>query len=322
MSEATPENKKNTDSIFFQGESASSQSDEIAPSSTDFVESQPSESVAAEEKNSRRKFLKQSSATLVVLGAATQVNGQESAECTGSKDNPLFQPEERWKERMKPPEDGKRYGWFVDTRRCFGCHGCEVSCKAENDVPLGHFIRQTFYKDVGDYPKVSRLFMPMSCQHCEDAPCIKACPCGALHKGPGGSVVIDYNTCCGHATCVEVCPYGALYIDPVANQAVKCHNCYHRLDDGMEPACANTCPADAIYFGDLNDRDSKVSRAMAEAEDNGVQTIQLRSEKGTRPRMWFAGDSPVEIEERIPQEGKSYSPESYNIYGWKEKQND
>jgi len=53
---------------------------------------------------------------------------------------------------MQAPDDGKAYGWFIDTRRCFGCHGCEVSCKAENDVPLGNYIRQTFYKDVGEYP--------------------------------------------------------------------------------------------------------------------------------------------------------------------------
>ena len=279
---------------------------------------QSDKSVPAEEK-SRRSFLKDSSAALVVLGTASEVYAKEANNDQSRDDNPLFQPEEAWKERMTPPEDGKRYGWFIDTRRCFGCHGCEVSCKAENDVPLGNYIRQTFYKDVGDYPKVSRLFMPMACQHCEDAPCIKACPCGALHKGSGGSVVIDYQTCCGHATCVEVCPYGAIYIDPVANQAVKCHNCNHRLDEGMEPACANTCPADAIYFGDLNDKDSKVSRAIKGAGSD--TTSQLRPEKGTKPRMWFAGDGPVEMEERIPREGESYSPEAYDIFGWKESKN-
>ena len=269
-------------------------------------------------ENSRREFLKESSIGLVAINTASEVDAIDAAQET----NPLFQPEENWEHRMTPPDDGKKFGWFVDTRRCFGCHGCEVSCKSENDVPLGNFIRQTFYKDVGEYPKVARLFMPMSCQHCEDAPCIKACPCGALHKGTGGSVVIDYNTCCGHATCVEACPYGAIYIDPVANQAVKCHNCYHRVEDGMEPACANTCPADAIYFGDLNDEDSKVSRAIKEAEESNIGTTQLRPEQGTKPRMWFAGNAPSEIEERIPKEGESYSPKTYDIYNWKAREND
>ncbi len=270
---------------------------------------------------SRREFLQAvPQVSLVALGATAKSGGKVSD--PGSVDD-KFQPEKYWKDRIKAPDDGKRYGWFVDTRRCFGCHGCEVSCKAENDVPLGNYIRQTIYKDVGAYPKVARMFLPMACQHCEDAPCIKACPCGALSKGAGGSVLIDYNTCCGHGTCVEVCPYGAIYMDPVANQAVKCHNCVHRIEHDLEPACATTCPADAIYFGDLNDSNSKVSLAMKAAADEGVEVSQLRPEKNTKPRMWFSGPAPQEVEERVPREGQSYSNDAYNIYSWKgEKKND
>lgn len=266
----------------------------------------------------RREFLNTASVASagLVAGSIAAKSGPQGEEATTPED--LFQPEEYWADRMKAPEDGKKYGWFIDTRRCFGCHGCEVACKAENDVPLGNYIRQTFFKDVGEYPKVARMFLPMACQHCEDAPCIKACPCGALNKGGGGSVVIDYEKCCGHATCVEVCPYGAIYIDPVANQAVKCHNCYHRLEADMEPACASTCPSDAIYFGDMNDPESKVSRAMTAAKEGEIPLVQLRGEKNTKPRMWFSGPAPAEIEARIPAEGESYNNDSYNIYNWKE----
>lgn len=233
----------------------------------------------------------------------------------------LFQPETVWEDLIKAPDDGKKFGWFVDTRRCFGCHACEVSCKAENEVPLGNYIRQTFYKDVGDYPKVARMFLPMACQHCEDAPCLKSCPEGAIKKGVGGSVVIDYNLCQGHATCVEACPYGAIYIDEdrgKSGQAIKCHNCYHRIENDMQPACASTCPSDAIYFGDLNDPASPVSQAMNEAKSQELPLVQLRAQKKTKPRMWFAGPGPAEIEERVPKEGESYNPEAYNIYNWKE----
>ena len=258
-----------------------------------------------------------------VLGAAV---GGIAAGATGRADDKaavpspedLYQPEEYWADRMKAPEDGRKLGWFIDTRRCFGCHACEVSCKSENDVPLGKYIRQTITKDVGEFPKVARMFLPMSCQHCEDAPCIKACPCGALHKEVGGTVAIDYNVCCGHGTCVDVCPYGALYMDPVANQAVKCHNCYHRLEHDLEPACVPTCPSEALYFGDLNDDESPISRAIKNAENEGVELQQLRPEKNTKPRTWFAGKDAAEIEERVPREGASFSPQGYNIYGWKE----
>jgi Fe-S-cluster-containing dehydrogenase component len=266
----------------------------------------------------RRDFLRRASAALTILPIAATVG--ESAEVADPISD-KFQPKEYWEERIKAPDDGKRYGWFVDTRRCFGCHGCEVSCKSENDVPLGNFIRQTIYQDVGEYPKVARMFMPMSCQHCEDAPCIKACPCGALHKEEGGTVAIDYNVCCGHGTCVEVCPYGAIYMDPVAKQAVKCHNCYHRTENGLEPACVPTCPSEALYFGDLNDPDSKINAAMEEVKSAGEELTQLRTEKETKPRMWFAGPAPPEVEPVIPGEGESYEPAAYDIYNWKQ-QND
>ena len=263
------------------------------------------------DQTSRRSLLTGAAAAITAAVAADDLEGQNA-------DNPLFQPKSYWSDRMKAPDDGKKLGWFVDTRRCFGCHACEVSCKAENDVPLGHFIRQTFTKDVGEYPKVARMFMPMACQHCEDAPCLKACPCGALEKGVGGSVLVDYETCCGHGSCVEVCPYGAIYLDPVARQAVKCHNCYHRIEHDMEPACVPTCPSEALYFGDLNDEESPISIAMKNAQREAGPASQLRPEKGTKPRVWFSGEAPVHLEDRIPREGESYSPTAYDIHQWKE----
>lgn len=85
----------------------------------------------------------------------------------------------------------------------------------------------------------------------------------------------------------------------------------------MEPACVPTCPSEALYFGDLNDPDSKISVAKAELEA-GEGLTQLREEKGTKPRTWFAGKAPVEVEDRVPKEGESFSPDAYNIYNWKE----
>ena len=87
----------------------------------------------------------------------------------------------------------------------------------------------------------------------------------------------------------------------------------------MEPACVPTCPSEALYFGDLNDPDSKISKAMEEAKEAEGDLTQLREEKETRPRMWFAGKAPVGVEERVPVEGQSYSPEAYDIYNWKEQ---
>lgn len=263
-----------------------------------------------------------------VAAAATGATVMESAAAQSSGlRTDLFQDEEVWREHMRAPDDGKRYGWVIDTRRCFGCHACEVACKAENDVPLGNYIRQTVYHEAprpagiavgaGQY---ARIMVPMACQHCEDAPCIKACPCGALHKGAGGTVQVNYDKCSGHASCKEACPYGAIYIDPVANQAVKCHNCTHRVDVGMDPACVATCPSEALNFGDLADPASRVSKLKAELEADD-KLVRLREEKGTEPRMWFAVDEAHRAESwahKIPGEGESYHPDAYSVYEWQE----
>ncbi len=279
----------------------------------------PSEAVeqGTESRASRRRFLASG------LGAAALAAGagaQSATDGAQTRDD-LFLPEEAWRERMRDPADGKRFGWIVDVRRCFGCHGCEVACKAENDVPLGHFIRQTIYHDhTRKSGAVARIMIPMSCQHCEDAPCIKACPCGAMHKGPGGSVQVDYDRCSGHAACKEACPYGAIYIDPVANQAIKCHNCTHRVAEGMEPACVETCPSGALAFGDLNDPESDVSKLKVRLEAEDVLET-LRPEKATRPRVRFAVDEDharSSFEAKIPGEGTSYSPDAYSVYAWGE----
>ena len=268
----------------------------------------------------RREFLGAASAASLAA-ASLKPDDKKSVADSGKKNSkdPASDPATSLEARMTPPDDGKKFGWFIDTRRCFGCHGCEVACKAENDVPLGNYIRQTFYKDVGEYPKVARMFLPMSCQHCEDAPCLKACPTGAISKGVGGSVIIDYSTCDGSGDCVNACPYGAIYMDPQKDQAVKCHNCYHRLEADMQPACASTCPADAIYFGDMNDPESPVSQAISKAKEIDLPLVQLRTDKETKPRMWFSGPAPAEIEKHLPAEGESYSPDAYNIYNWKDR---
>ena len=275
---------------------------------------QPDEPSDLREPPSRRDFVAGAG-----LGAGLAAGLPGAADPETAQESDLFLPEEVWRERMTAPDDGVRYGWLVDTRRCFGCHGCEVACKAENDVPLGKYIRQTIYHDY-DKPSggVARVMVPMACQHCEDAPCIKACPCGALHKGAGGTVAVNYDRCSGHSACVEACPYGAIYIDPVANQAVKCHNCTHRVDEGLEPPCVSTCPSEALHFGDLNDPEAPISKLAARLEREGALEV-LRPEKQTSPRTRFVVDPDRPLaawEPKVPREGASYGPEAYSVFEW------
>jgi len=175
------------------------------------------------------------------------------------------------------------YGMLIDTRRCIGCHACSVACKAEFDVPLGGVRSWVEYVEKGDYPNVSRNFLPRLCNQCSDPPCVRVCPANATWKREeDGIVVIDPDICIGCKYCVQACPYGARFINPNTGAAEKCDFCLHRVKQGLVPACVNACIGDARIFGDLNDPESRISKMVA---SNPVTV--LRQEMGTKPNVFY-----------------------------------
>jgi tetrathionate reductase subunit B len=162
----------------------------------------------------------------------------------------------------------KRYAFVIDVARCIDCRACLVACRAENQVPIPH--TRIWVKDLGvqgEFPRLERTFVPYNCMHCDEPPCVDACPTGATYKDPEtGLVLIDQEACIGCGLCVEACPYDARYIDPQRGVADKCTACAHRLERGEQPACVATCLGGSRLFGDLNDPESEVSIALREAE--------------------------------------------------------
>lgn len=141
-------------------------------------------------------------------------------------------------------------GWTFDLNRCIGCRSCFVACKAENKTPLRTDWRLVVERERGAYPAVAREFISLTCNHCKEPACLKACPVpGAIIKRESdGVVLIDQEKCIGCRYCMFACPYGAPRIDTDTNKVSKCTMCVHRLDVGLEPACATACPTDAITF--------------------------------------------------------------------------
>ncbi len=176
-----------------------------------------------------------------------------------------------------------QYGMLVDLRKCTGCHACSVSCKAEFDVPLGVTRSWVEYVEKGDYPNVRRSFLPRLCNHCSKPQCVDVCPTGATWKrAEDGIVVVDADICIGCKYCIQACPYDARFLNPVTGSADKCDFCLHRVSQGLEPSCVNTCIGKARIFGDLNDPESEVSKAIA---TNPVTV--LRPEMGTEPNVFY-----------------------------------
>jgi formate dehydrogenase iron-sulfur subunit len=128
------------------------------------------------------------------------------------------------------------------------------------------------------------VFMSDVCKHCTNAGCLDACPTGALIRTEYQTVVLQPDVCNGCGYCVPACPFGVVDRDPEDGRAAKCTLCYDRLHDGLEPACAKSCPTDSIQFGPYEELVELASRRVAELHERGIEDAYL----------YGAGDEPDE----------------------------
>lgn len=177
---------------------------------------------------------------------------------------------------------GKRRVMLIDLRKCIGCQACTMACKFENNIPEGMFRTWVPDVEVGRYPFTKRAFLPRLCNHCERPSCLSVCPAGATWQRRDGIVVVDDDRCVGCGSCVEACPYDARFMNPVTHKADKCDFCAQRTDQGLLPACVETCVGGARQFGDLNDPNDPVTRQI-----RGEPVQVLKPETGNEPRVFY-----------------------------------
>lgn len=177
---------------------------------------------------------------------------------------------------------GKRYAMAIDLRRCLGCHACSVACKAENDVPISTFRCWVKQGVKGRFPHARQVFLPVLCNHCEKPICVRNCPTTASYQREDGVVLIDYDKCIGCGYCIASCPYQVRFINPLRGTAEKCTFCVHRVDQGLVPACVNTCNGRARIFGDLNDPESEISKLLSTQS-----AVVLKEDAGTEPQVFY-----------------------------------
>lgn len=196
-----------------------------------------------------------------------------------------------------------RWGMVIDLKRCIGCQSCTMACKTHNGTPAGIFYRRVLEKITGNFPGVRRTYVPTQCMHCEDPPCVKSCPAGVFSKRDDGIVLIDNDKCYGARVCRMVCPYNAIsFLDEISTYypdritpteeiwyaahqegtVGKCTFCADRLEEGLQPACVQTCPTDALKLGDLNDPMSEISKLI-----KARGGYQLHAEYGTNPSVYY-----------------------------------
>ena len=138
-----------------------------------------------------------------------------------------------------------QYGFFFDATRCTGCKTCELSCKDYKNLPVDFSFRHVYEVEGGGWQKDDAGFwttdsytyyLSMSCNHCDDPACTKACPTGAMHKDDNGIVSVDETKCIGCGYCAMACPYDAPTVSKEIGHSAKCNGCAERIAEGMLPA--------------------------------------------------------------------------------------
>ena len=175
-----------------------------------------------------------------------------------------------------------RFVMVIDTKKCVGCQDCVIACKTENQVPEGFSRDWLAYETIGKFPNLNMEIRTERCNHCDNPPCVFCCPTGASHiSDMGGIILVDHDKCIGCKACVAGCPYGARFIHP-EGFASKCTFCVHRVEKGDDPACVSVCPTNCMYFGDLDDKESKVSKLLQERKYHSIIP-----EAGTKPHIFY-----------------------------------
>lgn len=214
-----------------------------------------------------------------------------------------------------------RWAMVIDLGKCIGCGTCCEVCAQLNNVSFEASWRKLIERTVENEGIAARLFLTMSCMHCDDPSCLAVCPTRATYQHPDGIVAIDQALCVGCGACVLACPYRARAINPVARMhcyeksykneksvgiqdnigvCTKCDFCRAVIENGVRkglnpgrdpeatPKCVRNCPSEALVFGDRGDPASEVSVIL-----NQKKTIRLLEELGTDPAVYYIPDDEI-----------------------------
>lgn len=186
----------------------------------------------------------------------------------------------------------KKWNLVVDVAKCFNCNNCALAVHDEyhgNEHPgvaaemprLGHRWIDVVQRERGTYPMIDVVSMPVTCNHCDDAPCMKVARNGAVRKRADGIVVIDPEKAKGQRQIVDACPYGAVWWNEGRQIPQIWPFDAHLLDNGWTKTRASqVCPTEAIRTVRVTDE-----QMQEMVREEGLEVLQ--PERGTKPRVYY-----------------------------------
>jgi Fe-S-cluster-containing dehydrogenase component len=181
------------------------------------------------------------------------------------------------------------YTMVIRERHCIDCEKCMVACRSTNNVPEQGYRTTILERSLPMGPdQRERVFMPILCNHCNQAPCVRVCPTRATYKDKtNGIVQMNIDKCIGCKTCMAACPYNARYFDEEIRGVDKCNFCYDTMlkeSNGRTTACASACPANVRVFGDLTNPETHAYKLI---HTPGKVFWVLRPETDTLPNVFY-----------------------------------
>ena len=157
----------------------------------------------------------------------------------------------------------------ADIGKCYACLSCVVECsfRRAGAAPGDALTAENFCKASCDVQAVGAQPVPLTCNHCEDAPCVTVCPTGAMHRdADDGPVLLELERCIGCKACIVACPFGMVRMMPDGSAVIKCDLCADRTAKGLEPACVAACPSGALQLKELDDVVIEARQRAAKAQ--------------------------------------------------------
>lgn len=179
------------------------------------------------------------------------------------------------------------YSMVIRQDRCIGCERCMEACVSTNHVPGYGWRTRILQKEAPKAIGQKQEFIPILCNHCNNAPCVRTCPTKATYKDKtNGIVMMNEKKCIGCKSCMIACPYDARYFNEEKRAIDKCDFCFEsRISKGNKlAACSEICPADVRIFGDLSDPGSRVYQMVHQLQKS---VWVIREEAGSKPNVFY-----------------------------------